>query len=117
MRYSHLCQYLQYLHFDCCILLNSSLLHLVLAAAFRMLPGFVLDILGLHFDCRVLLDVLLLNIHMLVVALLQLPLHTLVEGWLHTLLVAVPRELQEVARTLGWMVHTQLVAVPGMLVL
>ncbi len=58
--------------------LGSSLLCLMPATAFYTLPGFVLDILGLHFDCRILLDVLLLDLHMLVVALLQLPLHTYV---------------------------------------
>ncbi len=82
-----------------------------------MLPIFVLNILGLHFCCRILLDVLLLDLHMLVVTLLQLPLYTLVEGWPHTLLVMVPRTLREVACTLRRMVCTQLAVVPGVLVL
>ena len=81
-------------------------LHPVLASGLHMLHGFVLNILDLHSCCRLLLDILLLNLHMLVVALLQLPLHTLVEGWTHELLVAVLRALREVVRTLGWMVCT-----------
>ncbi len=91
--------------------IGSLLLRLAPAAVFRTLPGFVLDILGLHFDCRIVLDVLFLNLHMLVAALLQLLLHTLVEGWLHTLLEVAPRASRTVGRTLGRSVRTQLVVV------
>ena len=91
--------------------LGRLLLHLVPAVGFRMLRSLACDILGLHFDLRIVLNVLLLNLHMMVVELLHLPLHMLVEGWPHTLLVAVMRVLREVAHTLGWMVRTQLAVV------
>ncbi len=83
---------------------------LVQAAAFRMLPGFVRDILDLHLDCRIHLDIcVLLPLHILVEVLHYLPLHMLVEGWQRTLLVVGPPASRAVPHTLGWSVHKRLV--------
>ena len=84
-----------------------SLLRLVPAVAFRTLPGFVHNILGLRLDCRDLLDILLLVLHMLVAMLHHLLLHMLVEGWLYTLLGVAPPVSRVVGHTLARLVRTQ----------
>ncbi len=87
----------------------------MLVAAFRMLHGFVRNIrcrcLALHGHCDSRgLDILVLRVlRILVEVLRHSPLHMLVEGWLHTLLVGMLLASRVVARTLRRSGRTQLV--------